>query len=176
MSTTEAMAGDLPSPLEALAFMRRLADGDTLAAMQGISAQTLEVVYAAAYALYAQGKDAEAGRLFRLLVVQDHLDRRFHQGMAACLQRQAQYAEAAKYHGIASVLDLTDPEPVVHMAQCLLMLSRNDEAEHALSFAEGQMAGEARYAVLGERVLAMRQFLAGSARQGPPTTMMEISV
>ncbi len=152
---TEASPPEV-EPLEtALAFIQRLASGIRLADMKGVSEATLEALYARAHALYTQGKYADAGQLFAQLVMHSHLDRRFHKGMGACLQMQGKHDDALKYYGVASMLALTDPHPVVHIAECLFALSRGEEAERALRFALGQIKGEAQYAALGERVQAL---------------------
>jgi len=148
-------------PLEsALAFIKRLASGARLADMKGVSEATLEALYARAHALYTQGKYADAGQLFAQLVMHSHLDRRFHKGVGACLQMQGRHEEALKYYGVASMLALTDPHPVVHIAECLFALSRTEEANRALRFALGQIKGEAQYAALGERVQALLELSA----------------
>ena len=163
--------GGMPSALDALALIQQLLSGHTLATMKGLSARSLEAIYAAAYGLYNQSKYAQAEKLFRFLVLHDHLDRRFCKGLAACLQYQGRHEDAAKYYGAASMLDLTDPEPVVQAAQCLMGLSRLDEAEEALRFAEGQVEGEARHAALAQRVDALQEVIARlRERKAAPST------
>ena len=105
--------------------------------------------------------------MFGFLVTHNHLDRRFHKAFGACLQNLVR-ADALKYYGVASLLDLTDPDPVVHTAECLLALSRDQEAARALRFALGQIKGEAKHAALGERVKALLELsLASATTFGP---------
>jgi type III secretion system low calcium response chaperone LcrH/SycD len=152
--------GDLP-PLQAgAALMQLMSSGMTLGAMGGQTKASQSARYVEAHGLYTQGKYAQALPLFRVLYINDHLDMRFAMGLAGCLQMLQRYGEAARYYGAASVLDLTDPTPVIHLAECLLGASRRKEAIEALKFAEGQARGEARYAAEAARVQALLELVA----------------
>ncbi len=151
---------ELP-PLQAgAALMQVLSGGMTLGAIRGHGKSAQAARYVEAHGLYVQGKYAEALPLFRMLYINDHWDMRFAMGIAGCLQMLQRHEEAARYYGAASVLDLTDPTPVIHMAECLLGASRREEAIEALKFAEGQARGDARYAAHAARVQALLELMA----------------
>lgn len=145
---------------DATAMIELLSSGTTLGELHGVSERRLEALYAVGHTLYTQGKYADAAPVFGFLVTHSHLDRRFHKAFGACLQKLGRHADALKYYGVASLLDLTDPDPVVHTAECLLALSRDEEAARALRFALGQIKGEEKHAALGERVKALLELSA----------------
>jgi hypothetical protein len=69
---------------------------------------------------------------------------------------------------MASILDLTDPEPVMHCAECQLALGRRDQARANLEYALVQArAHEARHGFV-PRLEAMLAFLESESTEGHP--------
>ena len=146
-----------PAMVEPL--LQHLASGQTLGGMLGHSPETERAMYHMGYTHYAQGKYSEALRFFGFLVICNHWDRRYHMGMAACLQMQQEHAEALKYYGIASMLDMTDPAPPMHIAECHLARGERPQACNALDYAIVQARAHARHNHHVPRIEAMLALL-----------------
>lgn len=140
-------------------FVQRMLKGEVLANILGHSPDSLEALYALGHNFYTHKQYDEAMRVFAFLLSNNHMDRRFFKGMAACLHMQRRYEDAAKYYGAASLLDLSDPEPVVHAAECFLALSRTKEAMQALEVAKQQTTGKDRYLALHARVQTILELI-----------------
>ncbi|MBC6497309.1 MAG: SycD/LcrH family type III secretion system chaperone [Alphaproteobacteria bacterium GM7ARS4] len=121
---------------EQIAESRKIAEdivrGATLATMRGIDQKSLDALYALAYNDYNAGQYKQAETLFRFLCLYDHLDKRFWKGLAASLQNQGKYAEAAAVYGHQAILDVDDPEPPFQASFCFLADKRYGEARKAL--------------------------------------------
>ncbi|MDB5839527.1 MAG: CesD/SycD/LcrH family type secretion system chaperone [Herminiimonas sp.] len=148
---------------EAVALGVRLAEhlvgGNTLASLLGISEESQEALYALGYNLYNQGRYDDAMHTFGFLLLHNHRDRRFYKGFGSCLQMQKRYQDALKYYGIASIMDLNDPVPVFHSAECLLAMSKVDEAIEALHFVQQTTKAVEAHAELAARVEGILQLL-----------------
>lgn len=151
---------------EGLALLGSMFHGQPLGPMMGISVESQEVIYAAAYNAFKQAKYPEAMQAFSLLMTADHLDRRYHSGFAACLRMQKKHAEALKYYGVASILDLTDPEPVIRMAECHLALGDLEQARTALNYGLAQARAHEAHRGHVPRFEAMLGFLADESARG----------
>jgi type III secretion system low calcium response chaperone LcrH/SycD len=156
MTTSET---SLPSAEQAVELLQYLLSGNTLNAALGQSAESEEALYGVGYTFYNQAKYKEAMRIFAYLLTTNHLDRRYYQGFAACLQMQRRHADALKYFGIASMLDLTDPEPVMHSAECYLALGDRAQARLSLEYALTQARGHVTHGRFVDRLEAMLSFL-----------------
>ncbi|MDR6536928.1 SycD/LcrH family type III secretion system chaperone [Variovorax soli] len=160
-----------PDTVEPL--LKHLASGETLGALLDQSPEAQKVMYHLAYTHYAQGKYTDAMRFFGFLVICDHWDRRYHMGMAACLQMQLQHADALKYYGIASMLDLTDPAPVMHIAECHLARGERPQARKALDYAIVQARAHAHHNHHVARLEAMLALLGSRDPEAAPKHSME---
>jgi type III secretion system low calcium response chaperone LcrH/SycD len=138
-SEQSAFAGAAGAPFDPARAIELLVpailEGATWGALIDVPQERLEAVYALAYGLYEQGRYDEALQGFNFLVMHNHYECRYLIGYAACQQLLKRPVEALKYYGIASMLDLTDPVPVFHAAQCRLALQQTAEAVEALEFA-----------------------------------------
>lgn len=135
-------------------LMAHFARGGTIGHLQEGSEQHLEAIYSLATQLYDQGRFADARKLFGFLVFHDHFDRRFLLGLAAVSQMCKEYAEAVHFYSLVSILDLGDPVPTFHTAECLLAMGMKEDAVQALeSVVEQAITPE--HAALGRRAAAM---------------------
>ena len=151
--------------------------GQPLGPMMGISVQGQEVLYAAAYNAFKQAKYPEAMQAFSFLLLADHLDRRYHSGLAACLRMQKQHAQALKFYTAASMLDRTDPEPVIRMAECHLALGDLEQARAALNSGLAQARAHKVHRGHVPRFEAMLGFLANEsapAAKAKPAAQAEL--
>lgn len=94
--------------------------------------QDCESLYAMGFGLYSQAHYADALKIFALLVTLKGLEPRFLKGLAACLQMTDQPAEAIRHYATAIMLDVDDPAPLLHTAECLLMLGHVEHASECL--------------------------------------------
>lgn len=109
-----------------------IAAGHTLGPLLGSSLESQEALYRLGYQLYGQAKYDDAQRLFAILLMHNHVDRRYYLAYGACAQMLKRHADALRYYTVAAQLDLTDPQPPIHMAECLLALGRRGDARKCL--------------------------------------------
>jgi type III secretion system low calcium response chaperone LcrH/SycD len=132
-----------------------LAHGATLKAIKGYTDEEFEALYTLGYNLYNQGKFAEALQAFGFLLMHDQLERRYYKAFGSCQQMLKQYEEAIRNYSMASILDLTDPEPTFHTAECMVGLGMTEEAVEALDIVVRQTKDKPDYKVMHERAKAM---------------------
>lgn len=105
----------------------------TLKELQGITNAELEAVYSLAFGYYQTGKYDEAGKLFQFLVLFDHLNPKFWLGVGAVQQIRKDYKAAIQSYCYASFLDLSNPKPQLHAAECYVALGDKENALSALA-------------------------------------------
>ena len=96
--------------------------GSTLKQLKGVSNEELEAVYSLAFGYYRTGKYDEASKLFQFLVLFDHLNAKFWFGLGAVQQAMKDYQGAVASYGYCSFLNLENPKPQLHAAECFLAL------------------------------------------------------
>ena len=122
---------------EIIKQIRLMADeGLTIANTKGISREQLEAVYAVGLNYYNTGHTEEAKKIFGFLVLFDHLSAKYWMGMGATLQVMREFERAAKCYAMASFLDLNNPKPQYHAAECFLALKNKTDAESAIAMVE----------------------------------------
>ncbi len=113
-----------------------LEDCSTLKEFKGISNEELEAVYSLAFGYYTTGRYEDAFRLFQFLVLFDHLNPKFWLGMGAVQQVKKDYKGAIASYSYCSFLDLSNPKPQFHAAECYLALGDKENAASALAALE----------------------------------------
>jgi type III secretion system low calcium response chaperone LcrH/SycD len=134
------------------------AAGGTLGDLHGMEDRDYEAMYAVAHGMYAQERYRDAQKLFNFLVACNPFDRRFHQALASSLQMTADYEQAISYYSMASVMDMKDPIPTFHTAECLAALGRVPEAREALQIVIEQ-SSSASHALLKQRATGLLELL-----------------
>ena len=107
-----------------------LEDATTLGELKGISRQELEAVYSLGFTHYRTGRYEDAAKLFQFLVLFDHLNPKYWLALGAVQQVAKDYKGAVASYAYASFLDLENPKPQLHAAECFLALG---DKENALS-------------------------------------------
>jgi len=108
-------------------------EGATLKEFKGISNAELEAVYSLAFGYYQTGKYDEAFKLFQFLVLFDHLNPKFWIGVGAVQQVRKDFKSAIASYCYASFLDLENPKPQLHAAECYLAIGDKENALSALA-------------------------------------------
>jgi len=111
---------------------QKFLDGATIKELRGISNDEMEAVYSLAFNYYRTGKYDEAGKLFNFLALFDHLNAKFWIGLGAVRQVQKDFAGAVQAYGYASFLDLSNPKPQLHAAECFLAMGDKRNAASSL--------------------------------------------
>lgn len=140
---------------DAEALLKQMHAGVTVASLRGISPRRLEAYYALGYNAFRCGRLQDAQLLFSFILMNNHLDGRTHKALGLTFQAMRQFEQALKSYGAASLMAMTDPEPPVRIAECLLALGRIDEASGALDFADGTFKRRPDER-LSQRVAALR--------------------
>ncbi len=147
---TKANATD-PSQMQAEELLSFLEEGGTLKMLHDVSADTIEHIYAVGYNFFQSGKIEQAAKVFQLLSMLDHYQARFFIGLGAARQELGEYLQAIDAYSYAALVDINDPRPPFHSAECHLKLEQLTEAESGFYSAKEMSAGKSQYADLHQR-------------------------
>ena len=107
-------------------------DYATLGELKGISHEELEAVYSLGFTHYRTGRYEDAAKLFQFLVLFDHLNAKYWLALGAVQQVAKDYKAAVSSYAYSSFLDLGNPKPQFHAAECFLALGDKENAASAL--------------------------------------------
>ena len=107
--------------------------GGTLGDTLNYDEKDYEVLYALGHSCYSQARYKDAVKVFGYLVMHNHLEKRFANAFASSLHMTKSYEEAIKYYSLASVMDMSDPVPTFHTAECMIALGNVPDAREALA-------------------------------------------
>lgn len=130
----------MTAPLLDPTHLRRLVDQallqrTPLGAVRGLDRDRLEMLYTLAWNALAQEQYAQAEKLFKFLVLHQHLEASYWLGLGVCYQRQQRYELALTAFGQASQLAVDNPQPALHGGECHLALRRPKPAQAAFKAA-----------------------------------------
>ncbi|MCR9964708.1 SycD/LcrH family type III secretion system chaperone VcrH [Vibrio antiquarius] len=140
-----------PSQMQAEELLSFLEEGGTLKMLHDVSQDTIEHIYAVGYNFFQSGKIEQAAKVFQLLSMLDHYQARFFIGLGAARQELGEYLQAIDAYSYAALVDVNDPRPPFHSAECHLKLEQLTEAESGFYSAKEMSAGKSQYAGLHER-------------------------
>ncbi|EXJ28807.1 TPA: SycD/LcrH family type III secretion system chaperone VcrH [Vibrio parahaemolyticus] len=140
-----------PSQMQAEELLSFLEEGGTLKMLHDVSADTIEHIYAVGYNFFLSGKIEQAAKVFQLLSMLDHYQARFFIGLGAARQELGEYLQAIDAYSYAALVDINDPRPPFHSAECHLKLEQLTEAESGFYSAKEMSAGKSQYADLHQR-------------------------
>ena len=118
------------------AAVRNFADMGTLAEAKGLTEAEMNAVYSMGVGFYKTGNYDDAEKVFKFLVLFDHLNSRYWTAMGSLRQAQRRFAEALEAYKMATFLDLENPRPLYYSAECCVALGQKDEALAALEALE----------------------------------------
>ncbi|MEN2269112.1 SycD/LcrH family type III secretion system chaperone VcrH [Vibrio diabolicus] len=140
-----------PSQMQAEELLSFLEEGGTLKMLHDVSQDTIEHIYAVGYNFFQSGKIEQAAKVFQLLSMLDHYQARFFIGLGAARQELGEYLQAIDAYSYAALVDVNDPRPPFHSAECHLKLEQLTEAESGFHSAKEMSAGKSQYTDLHER-------------------------
>jgi len=143
-----------------------LAIGATLKDVKGFSDDQFDALYALGYNLYNQGKYAEAMSAFGFLLMHDQFERKYYKAFGSCQQMLKRYEEAIRNYSMASILDLRDPEPTFHTAECMLAMGLVTEATEALQMVVKQTETKPDYQAMNQRAKVILDAISNAAEKG----------
>ena len=111
---------------------KAFATGATLKEVRGITNDELEAVYSLGFGYYNTGKFEDAQKLFEFLVLFDHLNTKYWFALGAVQQARKDFQKAIASYGYSSFLDLENPKPQFHAAECYLALGDKANAASAV--------------------------------------------
>ena len=111
---------------------KSFAAGATLKEVRGITNDELEAVYSLEFSYYNTGKFDDAQKLFEFLVLFDHLNAKYWFALGAVQQARKDFQKAIASYGYSSFLDLENPKPQFHAAECFLALGDKANAASAI--------------------------------------------
>ncbi len=101
--------------------------------------------------IFQSGKIEQAAKVFQLLSMLDHYQARFFIGLGAARQELGEYQQAIDAYRYAALVNVNDPRPPFHSAECHLKLKQLTEAESGFYCAKEMSAGKSEYAGLHQR-------------------------
>ena len=107
-------------------------DGATLKEVRGITNDELEAVYSLGFGYYNTGKFDDAQKLFEFLVLFDHLNAKYWFALGAVQQAKKMFDKAVSSYGYSSFLDLENPKPQYHAAECFIAMGDKGNAASAI--------------------------------------------
>jgi type III secretion system low calcium response chaperone LcrH/SycD len=138
--------------------------GGTLGDLQGFEDKDYEAIYAVGHGLYTQGKNAEASKVFGFLMMHNPYDRRFPIAMGAAQQMLGKFADAIGFYALGIVLDMSDPVPLFHTAECLAAIGERDDARDAFNNVI-TLCNKPEYQALREKTAVRLQLMQASAQE-----------
>jgi type III secretion system low calcium response chaperone LcrH/SycD len=138
--------------------------GGTLGDLRGLTDNHYEILYAKAHQLYSLEQYEDAGKVFGFLATNNPYDLRFMMGLGACLQMQGKWEDAIGSYTMCVALDMDNPLPVFHVAECLSALGQAEDAKEMLS-AVVQRAKKPEHQALKQRAQAMLQIMQAASKE-----------
>lgn len=111
-----------------------LSQGGTLGDLRGLEHQHYEALYAIGHSHYELGQYDKAVEMFQFLVLMNPWDRRFPMALGSAYQMTGRFDKALGYYTMAVSLNMMDPIPMFHTAECMIALGMFEEAIDALGF------------------------------------------
>lgn len=113
--------------------METVIAGGTLKDVKGLTTEDCEAIYSVGLNAYKVGSYEDADTVFRYLVFVDHMCAKYWIALGAVQQVRRDFRKAVASYGYASFLDLENPKPQYHAAECLLALGDKESAKSALA-------------------------------------------
>lgn len=129
--------------------------GGVLKDAHNISDKEMEAIYSVGYNLYESGKYDDGLKVFKFLCFFDHLEKKYWLGLGAVNQMLKKYNDAVNAYSMAAMLDIDDPAPAMHAADCLLLTGNKEKAESALNFVLEMTPDEEKTAAYRKRAEAV---------------------
>ena len=111
-------------------------DMGTVRELKGITDAEMEAVYSMGFSFYNTGRYDDAEKVFRFLVLFDHLNPKYWSGLGAVAQVKRDFQKAVQYYGYASFLDIKNPKPQYYAAECFAAMGDKPNALSALAALE----------------------------------------
>lgn len=130
------MSTEINENLIAETARKLVEDVTTVRDLKGITDAEMEAVYSLGFNFYNTGRIEDAAKVFKFLVLFDHMNPKYWTGMGAVQQVNREYQAAVTSYGFASFLDLENPKPQFHAAECYLAMGDKTNALSALAALE----------------------------------------
>ena len=111
-------------------------DMTTVRELKGITDAEMEAVYSLGFNFYQTGNMDNAEKVFKFLVLFDQLEPKYWIGLGAVLQVKKAVDGAITAYAYASFLDIHNPKPQYHAAECYLAKGDRANAASALAALE----------------------------------------
>lgn len=149
--TTDDQASKAEKLLEE-SFMGFMSNaGLTIRDLKGLSDEDMEAIYAIGYSHFQAGKFDEAEKMFKALVLLDHLEKKYWFAFGGVCEAKRDFARALQAYQTCAFLDIDNPKPQYHCAVCHLALGDKENAINALDALEDYAPKDTE---LGKRYLA----------------------
>jgi type III secretion system low calcium response chaperone LcrH/SycD len=139
-----------------------VAAGATLGGILRLDERDFDLLYSVGHTHYKQRRFDDASKIFGVLLMLDHFERRYVVAFAATLRMTGDYESAIRYYTLATIMDAGDPQACLGICECLIALGRRHDAAEGLAMVLRQFDGPSHERVR-DRARALLNLLA------PPT-------
>lgn len=134
-------------------------NGRTFRDFTQLTPESMEVIYMVAYNHYNSGKYDESEKVFRLLAMLNHFERKYWKGLAASREALKKYEEALQAYGYLGIMDMYDPYPPLQAARCFVALGKLPEAEASLRAAVFNSTDKPEHAALHQQATGLLEMV-----------------
>ena len=107
--------------------------GGTVGDALNYTAQDYEALYALGHGYYQAARYDEAYKVFAYLMIHNHLELRFIMAYAASAQMLEKWDEAIHNYSLSIAMDMVNPQPMLHVCECLIGLAQYARAQEGLN-------------------------------------------
>lgn len=137
-----------------------------------LTPESMEAIYMAGYNQYNAGKYDEAEKIFQLLALLNHFEKRYWVSLGAARQMNGRHEEALKAFGYLAMFDFQSPEPPLYAAKSLIAMEKPEEAVKALRAAVFNSENKPEHAELNQEAKILLELIEtnlASKKEAPPT-------
>ncbi|MBB65011.1 MAG: hypothetical protein CMO81_08085 [Waddliaceae bacterium] len=131
---------------------------ESKASLPSISPPALDAIHALARHCHRQSDFSRATDLYRILTIADPFEKDYWLGLGKAQQDLEDFSSAIKAYASACLLELENPTPHFHAAECYLSLGKFQDAAKALRAAEnfGKLQKQEHQWILQQAALMRR--------------------
>lgn len=147
---------------EARAYIQAvLQDTDSLEAqrqeLESLVGPAIDGMHAIAFELYHHGHYEQAAVLYRLLSAKEPLNADFWMGLGASLQMNSKYEDALTPFAMAASIEIENPQPHLHAAECYFGMLDRKEGFEALGVADSFCTNRPEHQGIKQRIAVLRE-------------------
>ena len=122
---------------------------------EGLSDNIIEALYESGHVQFSQGRFDQALKVFAVVLLHRPINARFVCAYGMCQKNLHDYLAAQSAFKVQVLLEPENPVPLLHMAECLMMLERKEEAAAVLASVVEMAMKDSTHGQAGAHATAM---------------------